>query len=184
MLGTGGRVAVLPIVQYPDDRLRQKCKRITRLDQKLQRLVDDMIDTMQHAHGVGLAAPQVGVLLRLCVIQLPEEHDDPRAGELIVLYNPEIVKATGEWTPEEGCLSLPGYVANVRRAYTVSVKGRDRHGREIRVKGSELLGQALQHEIDHLNGVLFIDHLDSPEQLRRIGDSPETAEDTYVSAAS
>lgn len=169
---------------HPDERLRQKCRRVPSLDRKIQQLIDDMIDTMRAAHGVGLAAPQVGVSLRVCVVQLPEDFDDPRAGELIVLINPEIVKMSGEWDPDEGCLSIPGYVANVKRAYTCTVKAKSREGKEIRVKGSDLLAQAFQHEIDHLNGILFIDHLESPDQLRRLGDADDAGADQAVRAAS
>ena len=102
------------------------------------------------------------------MIKLPEDYDDPRAGQLLVLVNPEIVKSAGEWEPDEGCLSIPGYWANVKRSWTVTVKARDQKNREIRVKGEGLLGQALQHEIDHLNGVLFIDRLESLDQLRKV----------------
>jgi peptide deformylase len=153
---------------HPDPRLREKCRRVGTLDAKLQRLVDDMLETMRDAKGVGLAAPQVGVPLRITVIQLPEDYDDPRAGKPIVLCNPEIVKSSGEWRPDEGCLSVPGYYAPVKRAWTVTVKARDRKGTEFRVKGDGLLGQALQHEIDHLNGILFLDHLESLDQLRKV----------------
>jgi peptide deformylase len=157
---------------HSDERLRRTCKRVGQLDRAAQQLIDDLVDTMREARGVGLAAPQVGVPLRLTVIQLPEDYDDPRAGQVLVLINPEIVKAAGEWEPDEGCLSIPGYVANVRRFWTVTVKARDRGNREIRVKGDGLLGQALQHEIDHLNGVLFIDHLAGLDQLRRAEPEP------------
>lgn len=168
-------MAVRPIVLHPDDRLRQKCKRVGSLDAGLRQLIDDMIETMREARGVGLAAPQVGVPLRITVIELPEDYDDPRAGQTLVLVNPEIVKSTGEWEPDEGCLSIPGYVANVRRYWSVTVKARDRSGREIRVRGEGLLGQALQHEIDHLNGVLFVDHLSSLDELRAVEREAEAA---------
>jgi peptide deformylase len=157
---------------HPDERLRRKCKRVGQLDRAARHLIDDLVDTMREALGVGLAAPQVGVPLRITVIQLPEDDDDPRAGQVLVLVDPEVVKATGEWEPDEGCLSVPGYVANVKRFWAVMVKARDRGNREIRVKGDGLLGQALQHEIDHLNGVLFIDHLASLDQLRRAEPEP------------
>jgi peptide deformylase len=154
--------------------LRQKCKRIGPFDAKLNKLVDDMAETLTDAKGVGLAAPQIGLPLRLTVVRLPEDYDDPRAGELLVLANPEIVKATGEWEPDEGCLSIPGYWATVKRNWTVTVKARDRKNKEIRLKADGLLGQALQHEIDHLNGVLFIDRLESLDQLHKV-ESNESA---------
>ncbi len=160
-------MAVLPIVKHPDPRLRQKCKKVGRIDPGLQRLADDMLETMRNANGVGLAAPQVGVGLRLIVIELPDDYDDPLAGKPIILFNPEIIKASGEWEPEEGCLSIPGWVANVKRNEAVTVKGRDRSGREVRYKGDGLLGQAFQHEVDHLDGVLFIDRVDQ-SALRKV----------------
>jgi peptide deformylase len=169
-------MALLPIVMHPDERLRQKCKRVGMLDTKLNKLVDDMLETMAEAKGVGLAAPQVGMPLRITVIKLPEDYDDPRAGQQIVLCNPEVVKSNGEWEPDEGCLSIPGYYAPVKRAWTVTVKAKDRKGREFRVKADGLLGQALQHEIDHLNGILFIDHLESLDQLRKVEREEEEKE--------
>jgi peptide deformylase len=120
-----------------------------------------MLETMQQAGGVGLAAPQVGVSLRLVVIQMPEE-------EPIVLVNPEIVKCSGEREVVEGCLSVPGYAAHIKRSVSVTAKGRDRTGKEIRIKGEGLLAQALEHEIEHLDGILYIDHLASPDDLQRV----------------
>lgn len=160
-------MAVRTILQHPDDRLRVKCKRVNKLDSRLQQLIDDMVETMKDGNGLGLAAPQIGIPLRITTIQLPDDYDDPRANELLILINPEIIKSAGEWSPDEGCLSIPGYVANVKRFWTVTVKAVDRKGRDTRLKADGLLGQALQHEIDHLNGILFIDHLESLDQLRR-----------------
>jgi peptide deformylase len=133
-----------------------------------------MVETMKAARGVGLAAPQVGVSLRITCIQLPEDYDDPRAGKLLVLCNPEIARQQGEWHPDEGCLSVPGYVANIRRAWSVTVTATDPRGRDLRLKAEGLLSQALQHEIDHLNGVLFLDHLADPRDLRQVAE-PEGA---------
>jgi peptide deformylase len=152
-----------------DPILREKCKKVGRLSKSVQTLIDDMVDTMHDAPGIGLAAPQVGVPLRVIVAQIPEDdEDDLAAGKLFVVYNPEIVKASGEHFPEEGCLSVPGYVANVRRAFNVVVTGKDRRGRDQRVKASGRLAQVFQHEIDHVDGVLFIDHLDSLDELRKV----------------
>ena len=171
-------MAIRPIVQHPDERLRVKCKRVKKLDVRLQQLIDDMIETMKDGNGLGLAAPQVGVPLRITTIRLPEDYDDPRSDELLILVNPEIIKSIGEWSPDEGCLSIPGYVANVKRFWTVTVKAQDRKGREIRIKAEGLLGQALQHELDHLNGILFIDHLESLDQLRRSESDSSTKSET------
>ncbi len=161
-------MAVREILTVDHPMLRKKCLKIQRLDASLQKLVDDLIDTMREAGGVGLAAPQVGVPVRLFVVEVPEDVEHPRAGELFVLYNPEIVKKDELYYPEEGCLSMPGWVANVPRYQRVTIKGRDRAGREVRVKADGLLAQAFQHETDHLDGVLFFDYLESMDQLRRV----------------
>ncbi|MBX5492957.1 MAG: peptide deformylase [Chloroflexi bacterium] len=153
-------MAVRPIVQIGDPILRQKAKRVKHIDRSLDPLIEDMIDTMRAAPGIGLAAPQIGVSLRVMVIEID--------GELTVLINPEIVKREGEWEPEEGCLSVTGYVANVKRSWAVWVRAKNRQGRDVRLKGEGLFGQALQHEIDHLDGILYVDRLDSLDRLRKI----------------
>jgi len=160
-------MAVLPIREAPDPILRQKSKRVRSIDKSIHRLIDDMLETMHSAAGVGLAAPQLGTLLRVIVIGIPEEED-------IVLINPEIVRRTGERVVDEGCLSIPGYIGQIKRAELVRVKGLDSSGKKIRIKADELLAQALEHEIDHLNGVLYIDYLDSIDKLRKI--EPEEAQ--------
>ena len=154
-------MAVVPIRLYPDPILKQKSKRVRIIDSSIQKLIDDMLETMHSASGVGLAAPQLGTLLRVIVIGIPGRED-------IVLINPEVVWRKGERLVEEGCLSLPGYIGQVRRAVSVKVKGRDQNGKEMQIKGDELLAQVLEHEIDHLNGVLYIDYLDSMDKLRKI----------------
>ena len=152
-------MAVLEIRTLPDPILRRKARRVTRIDASVQKLVDDMIETVRAGtNRAGLAAPQVGVPLRVAVIELPEE-------ETIVLINPEVVKKEGERTVEEGCLSIPGYVGEIKRAVTVKVKAQDRQGKPFRIKAQGLLAQALEQEIEHLDGVLYIDHLDSPAGL-------------------
>ncbi len=160
-------MAILPIHVVPDPVLRQKSKRVRSIDESIHWLIDDMRETIHLAGGVGLAAPQLGTLLRVIVIGMPEEED-------IVLINPEIVRRKGERVVDEGCLSIPGYIGQIKRAESVRVKGRDQNGKEIRIKASELLAQALEHEIDHLNGVLYIDYLDSMDKLRKI--EPEEAQ--------
>lgn len=152
-------MAVRPIVVAGVPVLRQKAKRVSRFDRNLQVLIEDMIETMRAAPGVGLAAPQIGVPLRVVVIEV----DDV----VTILVNPEVVKALGEEELDEGCLSVPGYWGRIKRAESVVVKARDRFGKEIRIKGDGLLGQALQHETDHLNGLLYIDHPGVLESLRR-----------------
>lgn len=154
-------MTVVPIRIFPDAVLRQKSKRVSSIDGSIQKLIDNMIETMHAASGVGLAAPQVGTLLRVIVIGLPEQED-------IALINPVVVRKKGERLVNEGCLSIPGYVGQITRAESVTVKGRDPKGKEVRIKADELLAQALEHEIDHLNGVLYIDHLESMDLLRKI----------------
>ncbi len=154
-------MAVIPIRAMPDPVLKRKAKRVRVIDSSIQKLIRDMIETMRSAGGVGLAAPQIGVPLRVIVIGLPEE-------EAMAIINPEIVRRKGERLVNEGCLSVPGYVGEIKRALSVTVKGRDQNGKEIRIKAEELLAEALEHEIDHLNGALYIDHLESMEKLRKI----------------
>ena len=155
-------MAVRTICRLPGDLvLRQKARRVTTTDSSVQRLIDDMIETMQQASGVGLAAPQIGVPLRVVVIQLPDE-------EPVALINPEMVKRSGEREVVEGCLSVPGYAGDIKRSVSVTVKARDRQGKSVRIKASGLMAQALEHELDHLNGVLFVDHVESPDKLRRV----------------
>ncbi len=130
-------------------------------DGALQRLIDDMIETMYAAPGVGLAAPQVGVSKRLIVIDVSHREEGEEKTPLLVLINPVLKKAEGELESEEGCLSLPGYTAAVKRAERVVVHGLDREGRQVQVEGEGLLCRALQHEIDHLEGTLIIDRISS-----------------------
>ncbi len=161
-------MAVLDIRVLPDPVLRQKAKRVRTIDGSIQKLIDDMLETMHAVPGrVGLAAPQVGVPLRVIVIGIPEQED-------VVLINPGLVKKAGGRVLDEGCLSLPGYVAPITRAETVTVKGRNREGKEIRIKADGLLAEALEHEIDHLNGTIYIDHLDDMSKLHKI--QPEEVE--------
>jgi len=155
-------MTILPIYPYSNNPvLRQKAKRVTSIDSSIQRLIDDMIETMQQANGVGLAAPQVGVSLRVVVIQMPGE-------EPIAIINPEIVKCAGEQEVTEGCLSVPGYLGEIKRSASVTVKGRDRHGKAIRIKATGLMAEALEHEIDHLDATLYIDHVESKDKLHKV----------------
>jgi peptide deformylase len=160
-------MAVIPIHTVPDPVLRQKAKKVSGADPSVQKLIDDMIDTMHEANGVGLAAPQVGIPLRIVTICLPEED-----AEEIILINPEIIKKSGEREVDERCLSVPGYTGKVKRAVNVTTKARDANWKEIRIKADGLLAQALEHEIDHLNGILFVDHVESPDKL--VKNEPET----------
>ena len=160
-------MAVLQIRTLPDPVLRQKAKRVTRIDRSIQRLIDDMIDTI-HAepNRPGLAAPQVGVLLRVAVIDVPEHG-------LVTLINPRIVKKEGERVVQEGCLSVPGYFGEIKRAETVRVRARDRNGKEFRLKAQGLLAQALEQETEHLDGILYIDHVESSDKLFEAAEEQE-----------
>jgi peptide deformylase len=144
------------VVKYPDPVLARPGEPVTVFDAKLKKLVDEMFDSMYAAQGIGLAAPQIAISKRIAVIDVSFKKN-PK--EKIVLINPEIVDRTGKQSEEEGCLSLPEIREKVSRAEWVRVRAQDVTGAEIEVEGDELLGRALQHEIDHLDGILFIDHL-------------------------
>jgi peptide deformylase len=145
--------------------LREKTKKVTDFDASLHRLLDDLLETMRDAPGIGLAANQVGVPLQVAVIEIE--------GTITELVNPKLVRRSGFTVDWEGCLSIPGFVAEVERSEKVTVQARDRNGREFRVKGDELFARALQHEIDHLNGVLYIDYLESLEELVRVSEASD-----------
>jgi peptide deformylase len=158
-------MAVHPITLLPEPVLREKAKRVPMIDASIHRLIEDMIESMYAAHGVGLAAPQIGVSLRVIVVGIPDE-------EPFALINPEIVKVSGERTVDEGCLSLPGYRAELSRHKSVVAKGLNPEGKEVRIKAKdELLAQALEHVIDHINGTIYIDHLPSLDVLQKVDES-------------
>jgi len=151
-----------------DTVLRQKAKRVRSIDGSIHQLIDDMGETMRQVDGIGLAAPQVGVPLRVIVLQMSGE-------ELMVIINPEIVKSDGEREVTEGCLSVPGYAGEIKRSVSITVKGLNRQGKAIRIKATGLMAQALEHELDHLDGVWFIDHVKSRDKLYKVeaGTGPE-----------
>ena len=163
-------MAVLEIRQYPDPILRQQAKAVESINGDLQRLIDDMIETLYEAPGLGLAAPQVGESLRLFVYDLSVAEEGKQRLPL-VLINPELVSKEGEASEEEGCLSVPEYRESVRRAARAIVRGMDREGKEMTVEGKGLLAKLFQHEMDHLDGKLFIDRISSLKRnifLRRL----------------
>ncbi len=147
---------MLPIHAYPDPVLKRKAEPVTRFDAVLQRLIDVMFETMYAAPGVGLAAPQIGESLRLFVYDVGAADGRPAPG---VLINPKVLSQSGQLIEEEGCLSVDGYRDLVRRATRIVVAGLDRDGKEIRLEGEGLFARMLQHEMDHLDGLLFIDRL-------------------------
>ena len=143
-------MAKLKIVKVGDDILRKKCRPVEEITPKILQLLDDMAETMRHAEGVGLAAPQVGILRRIVVIEVEE-------GQLIELINPKIIAFAGEQEGNEGCLSVPGKWGIVKRPMHVTIRATNRHGEEFEISGSELLARAFCHELDHLDGKLYID---------------------------
>lgn len=159
-------MSLLAIKIAPDEVLRQKAKPIRSISDSIRKLANDMLETMHFASGVGLAAPQVGVSLRLVVVEVPEE-------EPLFLVNPLVLSREGSYEVTEGCLSIPGYRGEIQRSEKVTVRYRDLDGNTRQVTATELLAQALEHEIDHLDGVLYTDHLQSPDKLRKIEPDPD-----------
>ena len=160
-------MAIRKIITVENPILRQKAKKVHRFDSSLQKLIEDMFETMHAADGVGLAAPQIALSIRLLVA----EYEDEETGKhhKVALFNPEIVKAEGEELGTEGCLSIPGYAGdNIRRAAKIVVKAQDVRGKAIKVNAEGWWARILQHEIDHLNGILFTDLLDRREDLREL----------------
>lgn len=144
----------LDLVLFPDEGLREVCQPVAQMTDDLDRLIDDMFYTMYDAPGIGLAAPQIAVQQRLIVVDVSENQNQP-----IALINPEIVNSAGKITWEEGCLSLPGIYAKVNRPSQILVRGMNRDGEQVEIEAEDLLAVCIQHEIDHLNGKLFVDHL-------------------------
>jgi len=155
-------LSILTILEFPDERLRKKAAPVKAVDPTIKKLVDDMLETMYHAKGVGLAANQVNVQLRVIVIDVSEEKNAP-----LCLINPEIIEKDGLKEAEEGCLSVPTFFEKVRRAEHIHVKAWDRDGLEFEFEARELLAVCVQHEMDHLEGKLFVDYL-SPLKRQRI----------------
>ncbi len=167
-------MSVRPIVLLGDPRLRLKGEPVDSFGSYLHELLDDMTETMRKAPGVGLAAPQVGIALQACVVEVGDRLHE--------LMNPRIVRASGDDNDLEGCLSLPGYYAYVTRREKVWLVAQNRHGKKIKVSGSGFLARALQHELDHLDGKLFIDYLESMDELIPVGQG-EDAETEEASKA-
>ena len=162
-------MAVRPILELPHPALRQRARKVRKIDSTILRLAYDMIDSMREASGVGLAANQVGVLRRVIVVQPPEEE------EARIYINPEIVHREGQREVEEGCLSIPGYKGLITRSVWVKFGALDHTSKVVKLKADGLLSQTLEHEVDHLNGILYIDHLESHEMLEKV--EPEAQPD-------
>ena len=160
-------MAIREILEIPHPMLRQRARKVRRVDKKLLELAHDMVDTMRDAGGVGLAANQVGELKRLIVIQLPEEE------EARIYINPEILRREGQREVEEGCLSYPGYKGTVNRSMWVKFGAIDHTETAVKIKAECLLAQALEHEVDHLNGILYLDHLANHSKLYPVDEDGE-----------
>lgn len=154
-------MAQLEILTFPDPRLRRRAKTVDVVDDGVRKLVDDMLETMYAAPGIGLAATQVDVLKRIIVIDISPEQDDP-----LCLINPEIVERDGVEEMEEGCLSVPGFFENVTRAERIRVRSLDRDGAPFEMETDGLLAVCIQHEVDHLDGRLFVDHISALKRQR------------------
>lgn len=151
-------MTVREIVIHPDPFLRRKARKVNEFGPDLQKLIDDMIETMREAPGVGLAAPQVNVSLRVITVEFGDEEDPEVPPKLYVLINPEIIKPSRQTSSgTEGCLSIPGFVGDVERPEAVTIKGFNRFGKPMKLKAKGWLARIFQHEVDHLNGILFID---------------------------
>ncbi|MDP9364494.1 MAG: peptide deformylase [Chloroflexota bacterium] len=167
-------MALLDIILEGDPRLRQKATRIRSVDDGLRRLAADMHETMLAAPGVGLAAPQVGITRRLIVVHVPENYDEEGTPETtLTLVNPEIVKSQGRVVGQEGCLSIPGWVGDVPPADLITVKAIDLDNKPTRLKASGILARVLQHEIDHLDGILYVDLVEDKSTLLRVPEDEE-----------
>ncbi|MGC9358700.1 MAG: peptide deformylase [Anaerolineae bacterium] len=162
------------VVTLGDERLRQSSHAVETMTPEIETLIDDMIETMRASDGVGLAAVQVGEMVRLVLVQTPEDEEEPGSGELYVVLNPEIAKSSSEVEAGiEGCLSIPGYIGEVERSTWVVVRGKDRRGKRFRLRARGFLARAFQHEIDHTNGVLYIDRLTGPDRIWPVEEGEE-----------
>jgi len=176
-------MATREIVTLGHPTLRQKARKVTKFGPELRQLIDDMIETMRVAPGVGLAAPQVNVAERVIVVELPADEEEGLPAELYAFVNPEIVKASRHKEEgQEGCLSIPGFLGEVERHTEIVVRGEDAYGKPQRVKAYDYLARIFQHEIDHLDGIMFIDRVADPSKIRKITEeeaahpTPEVAE--------
>ena len=175
-------MATREIITLGHPTLRQKARKVTKFGPELRQLIDDMIETMRDAPGVGLAAPQVNVPERVIVLELPADEEEGTPTELYVFVNPEIVKASREVEEgTEGCLSIPGYVGDVSRHTMVVVRGQDAYGKAQKIRAYDYLARIFQHEVDHLDGTLFIDRVTDPSKIRKI--TPEEGEAATGEAA-
>ena len=177
-------MAVREIITSENPVLRRKAKKVQKITPQLQALVDDMVETLHAADGLGLAAPQVAVSERLFVAEIEESEEHPGSGKLYVVFNPEYVLRSDEKVDgTEGCLSIPGWAGEVSRHHQVVIKGLDRNGKRVRIEAQGLLARVFQHEMDHLDGVLFTDRITDPEKIWEIKPGEEEAVEKRHAAA-
>ena len=169
-------LSLLPIIEIPDPVLRKRARKVRRIDKSILKLANNMVDTLREAGGVGLAANQVGKLQRIIVIQLPDECDAR------IYVNPEIVKIEGQREVEEGCLSIPGYRGKILRSVTIKFGALDHSSKRIRIDADGLLAQAIEHEVDHLNGILYTDHLRKHEDFYMIEEDHIETENSDINS--
>jgi len=164
---------IRPIRKIGDPVLRKKAVKVEKITHETQKLIDDMVDTMHKANGLGLAAPQIGVSQRVAVVEITDTDQDGReTTTLYTLVNPEIVRKSDEtWEHAEGCLSIPGWRGDVERPLTITIKALDRSGNRTRFEASGMLARAIQHEIDHLDGVMYIDKLIAPDRIWQVNEN-------------
>jgi peptide deformylase len=171
---------VRPIRKIGDPVLRKKAAKVAKVTKEVQKLIDDMVETMRHARGQGLAAPQVGVSLRVAVVEtVKPDAEGKQVKQLVSLINPEIVKASDDsWQHAEGCLSIPGWRGDVERPYQITVKALDRNGERVRFDADGMFARAIQHEVDHLDGVFYTDKLIAPDRIWQVDeDEPDDGDD-------
>ncbi|MBN1875725.1 MAG: peptide deformylase [Anaerolineae bacterium] len=167
-------MGVWEVIKVGDPRLRQRSRSLPRVTSEIRQFVDDMVETMYVNNGIGLAAVQLGELLNIIVVELPEDEEIPGSGKLYSIINPEIVKVSHETEMGvEGCLSVPGFIGEVERPVMVVVRGLDTRGKPIRIRARGLLARVFQHEIDHCNGVLYIDKLTAPDRIWTVKEGEE-----------
>jgi len=170
-------VSVREIITLPEPVLRKKARKISQYNNELQALIDDMVETMRAAPGVGLAGPQINVPLRVIVVEFGDEEDEDIPPKLHIVVNPELSKFSQEMVSgTEGCLSIPGFLGEVERSKTITVKGYNRHGQPLKIKAKGWLARIFQHEVDHLDGILYIDRTDKIVEIQEEPDQVTPAD--------
>ncbi len=172
-------MALWDVIKVGDPRLRKRARELKQVTPEVRQFIDDMVETMHANNGVGLAAPQVGELVRIIVVELPADEEVEGSGKCYAVVNPEIIKMSRETVAaNEGCLSVPGYVGEVERAEAVVVRGLDRRGKPVRIRAYDWLARVFQHEIDHCDGVLYIDRLTAPDRIWEVRPGDEELAET------